>query len=944
MRINKIEIYGYGKWVNQSFELNHDLQLFIGKNESGKSTIQSFIRSILFGFPSKRKKKNQENRYEPRDGDRYGGRLLITDVEYGDLWIERTLDGLKINSLEGDQLAPNLLSQLLAGLDEDLYDTFYSFTLANLQNLSNIGLDDLNDYFLGISTLGSDKFLELAKQEEKLAANLYKRNGSKPQLNQLLNEYETLALAVDEQQANMATYNQLTSQLQNEEQIIEDLNQKIDNFEQELRDIDQLIQRYDIYLKKQATEKEREGLVYTPVPDNCQNRIDRANITIADAKENQIQLQERLQMLEEEQKKLTRSVWANNHEEDRKKWRSDTEEIKIVQTQLEQVEQSIAESKDQMKQLAEKGKFYPEKISFDQDFNKLLEQGLDLQAEKEQIDQEISNLQAQKEVYQDQRKEQQNNRQIANQQIAFLESKKVNEEAQLIQETNPLQYLPSLVALAIVAGLTVFQLLKDSHSAWLWGLIICLLIGSLGWGIYTYYRHQKLTEAYHQKDFHLQIKDLEDRLSNYIDQVQALAVEVNDKQTAIKKQTQALSTVQSKQAEWLAKLGFYPDADPEKVLKTNPVQEYFGAKDRLDKYNDTRNQLLSDITGWRTRLQPLLDRFPLDKNESDTRKIIRHFEKIEASLVQELQRQSLLEQRIQQTQKDLDKSQQLMNQGQDDLDQLLEESQASNLSDLLHKISENQKIKELDRSLDVYQDQIKDHIDALKNIKDRHSLKDKDETIQSQLFESKENLIPHLHNRANLSVEISRLEEDGSYAKLVQDLEDKKSQIVKVINEYASHKLTAELIYQTLQQGIDNPLPEMNQIATELFERFSLGRYDQIKMNKSSIKVRQFTGIYFEPYELSQGTLEQLYVAIRLAFIMSAKQMVQLPIIIDDVFVNFDDLRKASIYQTLEKIASDFQILFFTFDKLAIDSFDNSQQINLEQLTSKIETEESIKE
>ena len=66
MKIKTLEIYGYGKWVNQKFELGDQLQLFYGKNEAGKSTLQSFIRSMLFGFPSRRRRVNQQNRYEPK--------------------------------------------------------------------------------------------------------------------------------------------------------------------------------------------------------------------------------------------------------------------------------------------------------------------------------------------------------------------------------------------------------------------------------------------------------------------------------------------------------------------------------------------------------------------------------------------------------------------------------------------------------------------------------------------------------------------------------------------------------------------------------------------------------------------------------------------------------------------------------------------------------------
>ena len=53
MKIMEIYIYGYGKFEDVKFSNLHNQQVFYGENEAGKSTIMSFIHSILFGFPTK---------------------------------------------------------------------------------------------------------------------------------------------------------------------------------------------------------------------------------------------------------------------------------------------------------------------------------------------------------------------------------------------------------------------------------------------------------------------------------------------------------------------------------------------------------------------------------------------------------------------------------------------------------------------------------------------------------------------------------------------------------------------------------------------------------------------------------------------------------------------------------------------------------------------------
>jgi uncharacterized protein YhaN len=63
---------------------------------------------------------------------------------------------------------------------------------------------------------------------------------------------------------------------------------------------------------------------------------------------------------------------------------------------------------------------------------------------------------------------------------------------------------------------------------------------------------------------------------------------------------------------------------------------------------------------------------------------------------------------------------------------------------------------------------------------------------------------------------------------------------------------------------------------------------------------------------LSRGTAEQLYFALKLAFVEQIKDEINLPILIDDSFANFDDHRIKYIEQLLKKISENNQVLIFT--------------------------------
>ena len=50
MKICRIKIKNFGKLADRDFDLSEGVQLFYGENESGKSTVHSFLKGMLFGM------------------------------------------------------------------------------------------------------------------------------------------------------------------------------------------------------------------------------------------------------------------------------------------------------------------------------------------------------------------------------------------------------------------------------------------------------------------------------------------------------------------------------------------------------------------------------------------------------------------------------------------------------------------------------------------------------------------------------------------------------------------------------------------------------------------------------------------------------------------------------------------------------------------------------
>lgn len=924
MKINKLEIYGYGKWVNQTFDFNDQMVVIYGQNEAGKSTIQSFIRSILFGFPSRHRRINQINRYEPRKGDLYGGRIFLSQTKLGDLWVERTLAGVSVINEAGEELGEKALDQILAGLDENLFNNFYAFDIQNLQEIANIDAEKLSDYFLSIGTLGSDKFLSVAKKFDKDADELYKLKAKKPVLNQLLVEYDQLGQAIDRMRDNLSRYDQLLAEQNLEIEAIDQLNQSITQLEEELRQVDKLIGRYDIYQKDLTAKQELDRLVYTDMEDKLVENFEEANQSLRESENIIIQMEERIRQLNVEMAALTRLNWARNHEDDRRRWVKETAHIKDVQTRLDHVHERIQEQTLMMKQIALEGQFYPDKVQEIKEYDELLQNGYGIQAKIDELQGQSEDLKSQRKVYLDQRKELQTYSATTRQQIAKLESQRLNEKAQLEFATSLKHYFMGAIILIIGILLMAWYYFKTGNQALLWsgtGLAGLGLISILYVGL----QHHKHHQNYRNSPAVDKISELRDKEQQYQERSQGLGWDINQREAALRQVNDELQIQHQNQQRWLVSIGFYPTADPDLILKSNPVKTYQEAEEVLLKYQDERNRLVVEIAKWQRSIEVLLARFPFE-DISQIRALIRHVEETEVSLARQEERGRAMEERMQNAQEII--SQQKLNENlqKDFIEQALQKTNSFDEIDFFNKVQTNQTIQELKEKRSLYADQIAGYEEALEKIPNKQSLAREYSDFENQLIQNKNRLQPHHHQRANLTVAINQLEQDGSYQDLLQEQEDKKAEIQSLLIEWGANKVAMNLIYQTLRQGMDNPVPEMNKMANEIFSMLTYGRYKEILLKPSGIKVQQFSDLYFQPHELSQGTLEQLYVALRLAFVENAANMVDMPILIDDAFVNFDEVRKTSMYHVLDKISKDHQILFFTFDQQAKEFFQESQQ------------------
>ena len=77
MKINKIQINGYGKLKNVKLELKEGINIIYGENETGKSTLLNYITSSFYGISKNKKGKEISDfeKYKPWEAEEFSGKL-----------------------------------------------------------------------------------------------------------------------------------------------------------------------------------------------------------------------------------------------------------------------------------------------------------------------------------------------------------------------------------------------------------------------------------------------------------------------------------------------------------------------------------------------------------------------------------------------------------------------------------------------------------------------------------------------------------------------------------------------------------------------------------------------------------------------------------------------------------------------------------------------------
>ena len=229
----------------------------------------------------------------------------------------------------------------------------------------------------------------------------------------------------------------------------------------------------------------------------------------------------------------------------------------------------------------------------------------------------------------------------------------------------------------------------------------------------------------------------------------------------------------------------------------------------------------------------------------------------------------------------------------------------SHLATLDHRVALSQKRAYIEKQVAIFSSDEKESLQ-------RETLEEelKDEVFTKAQLESRRKEVRD--QLVSLQTKAELLEEDEQVEDLQMEADFERFEAQEAMKDWATQVYAAKWILKQLDEKVPTKVPLIVEEASRIFSRLTRGQYTKIHLSDTQAKVQQQNGQWMEAFYLSKGALDQLYIAIRFAFIFQLAKKMKIPVLIDDGFVNFDRERLSIMIELMEELSRVTQVFYFT--------------------------------
>ena len=254
--------------------------------------------------------------------------------------------------------------------------------------------------------------------------------------------------------------------------------------------------------------------------------------------------------------------------------------------------------------------------------------------------------------------------------------------------------------------------------------------------------------------------------------------------------------------------------------------------------------------------------------------------------------------------------------------------------EILKKEELKRKLEKVETEINVLQANIEENEMQIENKKQNIIQNQKIQMQQIAQSSNRKQLVEELFKISNIQYELEKLQEERNTIKLQyhsleleentikpklekvslleEQLEDLNNKEKNLENDNLAIELAKEILEISYQKMKQNVTPKLTEKLSQNIQKISNSEYIKVNLHEEKgIIIEKDNGEYIEVEKLSIGTIDQLYLSLRLAM---ANELCKetMPIILDESFAYYDEKRLENILTYLNDEFKNNQIIIFT--------------------------------
>ncbi|MDP6821971.1 MAG: AAA family ATPase [Dehalococcoidia bacterium] len=187
-------------------------------------------------------------------------------------------------------------------------------------------------------------------------------------------------------------------------------------------------------------------------------------------------------------------------------------------------------------------------------------------------------------------------------------------------------------------------------------------------------------------------------------------------------------------------------------------------------------------------------------------------------------------------------------------------------------------------------------------------------SLKEQLAQTGEKRDAAMIQAGEVRAALKRLETEAEVARLHARIDELTEQLREEAREWSVLTVARSLLDQTREEFQEQRQPSLLHAASGYFSKMTLGGYSGVRavIGEERFEAISSDGRIVPPEHLSRGAAEQLWLSIRFALVDEYAAKSPLPVVLDDLLVNFDPQRARAACSAISALAQRQQVIFLT--------------------------------